>query len=321
MTVLDKVKDFLAYITPLIGIVSIVLKLQPNLSLKEVTFILFLIGFGFLILTIYLIYHYSKLLVKAVIDNNNTKPNIIKIFITLISTGLIFYFLINRSGTFMNFLQLCMVYFPIIAVTIATTLYLIIKKTNLNDIRKRYHIKTILILTIVSSNVIPFAFAASFSSVNPLVEVSCQPMEILYDNGNQVQSIKNINVFVKGLEGNAHNVYIYIQAPANIYYWVDEIQNDTKTINYLQFDNVNQILLKIQPSISVGNGTYDIEVHWTYQSDLGINYSNFKVIKIFVGIPPAYEPKKYFIFAAIGIVAVIGIVVSLVIIKRRKHAI
>lgn len=320
MAVLDKVKDFLAYITPLIGIVPIVLKLQPNLSLREVTFILFLIGFGFLILTIYLIYHYSKLLVKAVIDNNNTKPNIIKIFITLISTGLIFYFLINRSITFMNFLQLCMVYFLIIAVTIATTLYLIIKKTNLNDIRKRYHIKTILILIIVSSNVIPFAFAASFSSVNPLVEVSCQPMEILYDNGNQVQSIKNVNVFVKGLEGNARNVYIYIQAPANIYYWVDEIQNDTKTINYLQFDDVNQFLLKIQPSISVGNGTYDIEVHWTYQSDLGINYSNFKVIKIFVGIP-AYTAEYFFIFAAIGIVGVIGIAVSILIIKRRKHAI
>lgn len=320
MAVPDKVKDFLAYITPLINIIPIVLKLQPNLSLKEVTFILFLIGFGFLILTIYLIYHYSKLLVKAVIDNNNTKPNIIKIFITLISTGLIFYFLINRSVTFMNFIVLCMVYFLIIAVTIAITLYLIIKKTNLNDIKKRYHIKTILILTIVSSNVIPFAFAASFSSVNPLVEVSCQPMEILYDNGNQVQSIKNVNVFVKGLEGNARNVYIYIQAPANIYYWVDEIQNDTKTINYLQFDDVNQFLLKIQPSISVGNGTYDIEVHWTYQSDLGINYSNFKVIKIFVGIPPAV-PEMPFIFAAIGIVAVIGIVVSLVIIKRRKHAI
>ena len=318
MPVLKKVKDFLGFLTPLIGLIPIVLQFQPYLNLRELTSLLFLVGFVLLILMIYLIFDYSKLLVKSVPDGPSIKLNALRIFFTLLGNGIILYFLINRSVNFLNLLQLCLVYFPIIAFSIAIPLYLLIKRTNLNAIKRYHNIKTILIFTIVASNVVPFVFGASFSSGNPLVDVSCQPMEILYDKGNQVQNIKSINVYVKGLEGNARNVTIYIQAPANIYYWVDEIQNGTKTIDYLLFDDVNQFILKIQPSISVGNGTYDIEVHWTYQSDLGINYSNYKVIKVFVG-PYLFESPMILFSVVVAISVGAASVVYYLIARRRKH--
>ena len=309
MPVLKKVSEYIGFITPLIGLIPIVIKFQPYLSLREFTSILFLVDIILLGLMIYLIFYYSKILVKSVPDGSSIIRNISRIFFTLLGTGLILYFLVNRSVNFLNLLQLSLIYLPSIAGLIVTTLYLVLKTAKLNAVGRYYHIKTILILTIVASNVVPFVFGASFSSGDPLVELSCQPMEILYDKGNQVQSIKNVNINLKGLEGNARNVTIYIQAPANIYYWVDEIQNGTKTIDYLLFDDINQFLLKIQPSISVGNGTYEIEVHWTYQNDLGVSYRNVKVVKIFVGqqILFSYDVYIWSILILVGVVSVIFI--------------
>ena len=86
MAIYDKIKDALTYITAITSIISLVLKFQTNLSLQELAFLLYFIGFGLLGLTIYLIYSHTILLVNAAMRNKrNLLKNILKILIVSIA--------------------------------------------------------------------------------------------------------------------------------------------------------------------------------------------------------------------------------------------
>ena len=313
---LDYIKDACSVISAIAGIVLLVFKFQVNLSLNEINSLLFILGGAIFLLLIYLIYYYVKLLISSVINNSSILANLIKFIISLIGMGIITYFLINRSYFFITYFYLILIYLPILTVFFCILLYLIIKKTKLRKLRSLWK-KVLIIISIIVSFSLPFFLGASYPQTNPRVEVSPKPMEISYERGNQVQEIQEITVYLKSIEANARNVNIYIQAPPDFYYWVDGIQNDTKTINFLKYDEINQFLLEIQPSISVGNGTYNIEIHWSYESDLGNIYYKSLNLKVFIGPRPSYMPEVQLYI--ILIVLVIGLlIISITLIKRKK---
>jgi hypothetical protein len=195
-------------------------------------------------------------------------------------------------------------------------MYCIIKKSKFKKIRLVWK-KICIIFSISISFCIPFLLGATYPQANPNVEISPKPMEILYIQGNQVQEVKIIDVYIKSTEGNARNINITIQTPVNFYYWVDGIQNDSKFIDFLNYDIVTHFMLEIQPSISVGNGTYEIKITWSYEGDLGDIFHDSISISVFIG-PKFFDFLPYWFLIVAAIVGVVASIFVYYFIRKKK---
>lgn len=312
---LNYIKDIFNYISGLAGIILLTFKFQTNLSLNEFTTLLFILGGFFFIITIYLIIYYVRVIIDSLINNRLVLTNLIKFALSLVSMVIIIYFLINRTYLFLTYFYLILIYIPILTAFFLIMLTFIIRKSNFRKIHLLWE-KIIIILIIGICFYTPFFLGATYPHSNPKVEISPKPMEIFYEIGNQVQDVQEINIYIKSMEANARNVDIVIQAPVDFYYWVDGIQNDSKTISFLSYDEVTHFLLEIQPSINVGNGTYKIGIYWSYESDLGNIYYRTTDIMVIIG-PVVLEMYWLLIITLIMFIS-ISIIFSIHYLIRKK---
>jgi len=274
---------------------------------RELTIFLFIGLLGILILSIYFLFYHIHSLISSIHYKRKILRDFLKYVLSCISLIIILYFIINRSYYFGNFFMLLFLYAPAISFLFAAFLYITLKKTQLKGLRKISQ-KIVLILSLVLSFYLPFYLGAIAPISNPNVIISPQPTEIQYDSGGKVQSVKEVEITVKSIEGNARNVDISITTPINFSYWIDGILNDTKSITYLEYSQTGSFLLEIQPSASVDNGTYSITINLYYESLLGDSYEKSSNIVIIIGMyfPPTPIPgiplTFLFIFSGIAII-------------------
>lgn len=232
---------------------------------------------------------------------------------------IISYFLINRTYSFISFFYLLLIYVPILTILFIIITLIIWKKTLLKKRAFPKWKKIIIISTLLLSFYSPFLFGAAIPHDDPKVNVSPNPMQLQYDKGGQVQEVRKINILIKSVEGNAKNIVININVPNSFFYWVDGIINDTKTINHLDYDKIVSFVLDIQPSASVGNGTYTVTIEWSYTGDLGNTFHNS--IDIFVLIGEVRMFPMYHLLIVIGITSGVVIVLGTSLLLKRKKKI
>ncbi|MFX1355906.1 MAG: TIR domain-containing protein [Promethearchaeota archaeon] len=292
-----KEKNYLIILNSVILISSlylIFLKNQINVNYplywatsRELANLLFIGLLGILILAIYFLFYQIRSLISSIHNKGKILRDFFKYILSSFSIITILYFLINRSYYFGNFFMLLFLYTPTISFLFGVFLYLTLKKTQLKELRKIGQ-KIILIFSLALIFYFPFYLGAVAPISNPNVIISPQPVEIEYDYGGKVQDVKEVEVIIKSVEGNARNINVSISAPNNFSYWIDEILNDTKAITYLEYGQIISFLLEIQPSASVGNGTYLITINLYYESVLGNSYETFSNVKVIIGMyfPP-----------------------------------
>lgn len=275
---------------------------------KELTIFLFIGLLGILILSMYFLFYHIRSLIRSIHHKGKIIRDFFKYVLSCVSIIIILYFIINRSYYFGDFFMLLFLYAPAISFLLAAFLYLTLKKTQLKDLRKISQ-KIILILSLVLIFYLPFYLGAIAPISSPNVIISPQPTEIQYDSGGKVQDVKGVEVAIKSMEGNARNIDISVITPINFSYWIDGILNDTKSITYLEYSQTGSFLLEIQPSASVGNGTYSITINLYYESLLGDSYEKYSRIIIIIGMylptPPIPGIPLALLFTIFGIAIII----------------
>jgi len=307
------------------GIYLIFLKGQTSDNLpfywitsKELTTFLFIGLIALLALSVYLLFYNIRILIDLINTEGKIIKSLLKYIVSVFSVIVILYFLINRSYNFANFFVLISIYIPLISFLFAASLYLILKKTQFKALRLKRR-KIILIMSLILCFYLPIYPGAIVPISNPNVIISPMPTQIYYEHGWQVQDIKEINGILKAVEGNARNVFINIDAPQNFSYWVDDIINGTKSVSYLEYGQQTSFSLKIQPSVSVGDGWYYLQINLSYESVLGDLHQKTASVLVSIVIPgnggliiPGFSILIIIISLSLAVIAV------LYAIKRKK---
>ena len=111
------------------------------------------------------------------------------------------------------------------------------------------------------------------------------------------------------MEGYAWNIEISVEPPSSFYIWVDGIQNGTKRITFLAYDQVVAFPMEVQPSHMVRNGTYVTKINWSYESASGYSTQKSTTIMIFIGEEIPYIFPMYWVL----IIMVVAIIVASII--------
>lgn len=284
---------------------------------RELANFLFIGLLAFLFFSIYLLFYQIRFLISSILKKGKILYGFFKYLLSIFGVIVISYFLINRSYYFGTFFTLLLVYIPAISLIFLLFLYLVIKKTKLNDLRNIGQ-KLLIVMSLAFVFYFPFYLGAVVPISNPNVLISPQPTEIEYDYGGKVQEVKSFEVNIKSIEGNARNIEASISAPQNFSYWIDGFLNDTKSIPYLEYSQTTSFLLEIQPSASVNDGIYSINIDLYYESVLGDSYEKSSRIKVIIGIMPPIEIIKGFPLICLLIISGLATIIYLYNEKKKK---
>lgn len=302
----------LNYMNIFFNFLSFLNQLIPSSS--EGITVLFFLFLLFLTETYLILYFHLDSLIESKKRSRLIKFDFI---ISLLNFPFVLFYFVEISyyfASFIKYITLILIYTIMgLCMVFILSLYLMRKKRFLNLLEiwlkkekwlKNWLKKFILILGITLYFSIPLYIGAIEPLSDPKVEVSPKPIEIFYERGGQIQSIKEVEINVKAIEGYAWNINISVETPESFYIWIDGIENEPKFIEYLKHEQKITFPLEIQPSYVVPNGTYAIKINWCYENARGDTAKKSEDIHISIGIEPGPAIEAIFILITIEFVLV-----------------
>lgn len=263
------------------------------MSFADYTLLLIVVWFIILGYTFSQISNTMKKLAQSINMREVNRSEIIKFFLSALAFGVFLFLFIHRIyylGSIVGFNTLVIILGFSVIFSFSILMYK--NKILFKGIR---HSQTIIRVFIVFLLIVCFliplvvGFFIPFIS-DPVVVVSPIPKQVSFERGRQIQDIADFDLNIKAVQGYAWNINIDVKAPPSFYIWFEGIENGTKKIAFLEIDEIVPSSLEIQPSNTAGNGTYVVQIEWSYESANGQVTRRTNSITAFIGktsLPPS----------------------------------
>lgn len=266
----------------LIGLVNVWIIYETSWSFIDYTLILICVNLFLLSFIFSQVSSSLKKMFESIIMRELDGSEFVRFLYSSLALGFFLFFFIRRIyylASYIGFYTLSI----ILCITIIFSLSILLfrNRSVFEGIKKKE--KVLIVSFQLACFLIPLVAGVIIPVLSdPIVNVSTMPGRVFFESG-QFQHVADLDLKIKAVQGYAWNINITVEAPSSFDIWFEGIESGKKEIAFMEVDQVIESSLEIQPSNIVENGTYSIQIEWSYESANGYLTRKTKEIPIFIG--------------------------------------
>ena len=150
-------------------------------------------------------------------------------------------------------------------------------------IKKYRRYRALVYLGLVLSALLPLTAILPYPDETPLLVVSPAPKFIQVPEAGEGE---NISVTVASVYSSAWDIKLTAESPELLVVYLDSREKGPVEIPFLERDREFPLVLRVETSPRISNGTYNVTLNFQYKDAIGKTYADSTNVEVSVGIVP-----------------------------------